>query len=246
MCTHVDAGAQLELLGGEMRLGAGARARIIERAGRGLGARDQAGDRLDAGIGAHEQHVRGIDELADRHEILERIIGQIAVERGIDRDRGRGEQERVAVGRGARRDRHAGIAAAAAAVVDDDGLAEGFLERHRDDARDDIGRPARRERHDQGDRPFGIGGVRDAGGDEHRRQGRERTLAERSARRHAGPIPGAFFLPCRHEIWISSPGQEPRGMRGCRRSRFVGPAKAGIRQTRRCVTRGQRSSHCKS
>ena len=72
----------------------------------------------------HHQHVRRIHELGDRRKILERIVGQVLEQRRVDRDRGRGEQQRVAVGRRARDLAHADVAGGAAAVVDDDALAE--------------------------------------------------------------------------------------------------------------------------
>ena len=72
----------------------------------------------------HDQHVRRIHELGDRREILDRVVRQVLEQRRIDRDRGRGEQQRVAVRRRARHLPHADIAGGAAAVVDHDLLAE--------------------------------------------------------------------------------------------------------------------------
>ncbi len=151
-----------------MRLGAGARARIVELRRRGLGLGDEIGQRLDAGVRTHHQDIGGVDELRDRDEILERVIGQVLEQRRIDRDRGRGQEQRVAVRRRPRRHAHPGIPCRPGPVVDDDGLAERSTKRGREDAGDDVGRPARRERHDQRDRPLRIGG---AGG--HRREDRE-------------------------------------------------------------------------
>ena len=54
---------------------------------------------------------------------------------------------------------HADIAAGAAAIVDDEGLAGRLLERRGDDARDDIGRSARRVGDHELDRPVGIIGI---------------------------------------------------------------------------------------
>jgi hypothetical protein len=180
-----------------MRLGARAGARIIERARRGFRARNQIGDRLDVGLRAHEQHVGRVDELADRHEILQRVVGQIVVERLVDGDGGRGEQQRIAVGRRPRCNGHAGIAASAAAVVDDHRLAQRLLQGERDDARNDVGRPARRERHDQGDHALGIGSVRGHGDDERRGRcqygGQRMPTADRSV--VAGDAGHHVFLP---------------------------------------------------
>src|SRR5262249_16804010 len=56
-------------------------------------------------------------------------------------------------------------AAGAALVLDDDALAEDCAEPVRDDAHQAVGQSARRERHDDLDRPVGVGvglGLRDA------------------------------------------------------------------------------------
>jgi len=156
---HIDAGAQLELFGCEMRFGARARARIIERAGRGFGARDQIRNRADAGIRAHEQHVWRVDQFADRRKVLQRIVRQVLVDRRIDGNGGRGEQQRVAVRLCTRCDGHAGIAAPAAPVVHDHRLTERFLQTDRNDAGNDVGRTSGRKRYDERDDPFWIGGM---------------------------------------------------------------------------------------
>ncbi len=62
----------------------------------------------------------------------------------------------VAVGRGARGLGGADRAAGAGHVFDDDLLAEHRTDRLRDDAAEDVGRPARGERHDHGDGAVGI------------------------------------------------------------------------------------------
>ena len=94
-------------------------------------------------FGLHEQHVRRVHQLRDRREVLDRIVGQALEQAGVHRDRGRGEQQRVAVRVGARHHRDAEVAAAAGAVVDDHALPERLRQRLRQDARDDVGRPAR-------------------------------------------------------------------------------------------------------
>ena len=160
---HVDAGAELQLLAGEMRLGAGARAAVAEGVGLRFRPRDQIGDRLDAGIGTHHEHVRRVHQLRDRREVLDRIVGQVVEQRGVHRDRGRGHQQRVAVRLGARGLSHADVAGRAAAIFDDDALPERLRHEGRKDAADDVGRSARRERHDHRDRPvriFGSGRLR--------------------------------------------------------------------------------------
>ena len=66
-------------------------------------------------------------------------------------------RKRVAVRRRARDDRGADIARRAGAIFDHDRLAERLLQMAADDARQDVGRAARRERHDERDVARGIG-----------------------------------------------------------------------------------------
>ena len=169
------AGAQLQQLAGQVRLGADAGRGVVVLVRLGLGLGDQVGDRGDAGVRLHEQHVRRVHQLRDRREVLDRIVGQVLEQAGIHRDRGRGEQQRMAVRIGARHQRHAGVAAAAGAIVDDHALAERLRQRLGQDARDDVGRPAGRERHDQRD---GAGRIVRLGG-RGRQRGQQRPITRR-------------------------------------------------------------------
>jgi len=72
-----------------------------------------------------------------------------------DAERGIGEEQRVAVGRGARDRLGADVAARARAVLDDHRLAELGLELRLQDAGDEVDQAAGRIRHDNGDRPRG-------------------------------------------------------------------------------------------
>ncbi len=72
------------------------------------------------------------------------------------------EIDRVAVGRGTHDAADANAAAGTADVLDDHGLAKRRAQPIIQDARDGVGRPAGRERHDHGDRPRRIG-LRDGG-----------------------------------------------------------------------------------
>ena len=67
------------------------------------------------------------------------------------------ETQRVAIGRGARHSRRADAAAGAADIFDHDRLTERGLHVLGQDARQRSGGAARRERHDNGDRPRRIG-----------------------------------------------------------------------------------------
>ena len=117
-----------------------------------LRQRDQFGDRLRRHRGMHQHDIAARRDQSDRREILARVVADVGIERRIDRQRARGDQQRVAVGRGlgdlARRDGAAG----AAAVLDHDGLAEARAHPLGDDARDHVVAAAGRVGHDQRDR----------------------------------------------------------------------------------------------
>ena len=129
----VDAGFGLEQFGAHVAAGADRRGADIELARLLLGKRDDFGDRLGRKRRMGEQRHRHRGDQADRREILARVHAELGVEAGVDRERaGMAEQQRVAVGRGARDGARADGAAAAAAVVDDHLLVErvGQLLRH--------------------------------------------------------------------------------------------------------------------
>ena len=105
----------------------------------------------------HGEHRRRDADLRDRREILHRIVRHLGVEAGIDRvGRDRRDQQRVAVRRGLRDLVGADIAARADLVLDEELLAEQFRELGGEDAPDDVGRPAGRERHHDANGPVGI------------------------------------------------------------------------------------------
>jgi hypothetical protein len=83
------------------------------------------------------------------------LVGRRAPEQpvrlGQDGEHGEADQDRVPVGRGARRCGVADGAAGAAAVVDDDATAEDLLERLRDGPAGEISLPAGRVGHDHVD-----------------------------------------------------------------------------------------------
>ncbi len=114
----------------------------------------------------HEQHRLLAREQRDRREVLHRVVGQLRVERGADRVRVRGEQQRVAVGR---RFHHLGAAehrALAGLVLHHHLLAELLRHLLRDHAHRAVGGAAGRIRHHHPDRARGIVlGERRAGGE---------------------------------------------------------------------------------
>ncbi len=140
-----------------MRDGADAGDADGDGAGARLCARDEFGRRIDAERRRDHEHGRHPRHQADRHVILERIVGQILAEAGIDRDRADGgEEQRVAVGlrlgHGLRGDRAVG----ARLVLDDDGLAEISAHAFGQDTSDEVGVAAGREADHHADRAVGI------------------------------------------------------------------------------------------
>jgi hypothetical protein len=122
----------------------------------GLGVGDEIARALDRHLRIHHHHVGHDRHHADRREILVEVVGELRVSRLRDRVMDRSHEKRVAVGRRLRGFRRAERAARAAAVLDHDLLAPFFRQLRADHARQQIGRSARRERHDPADRLGGI------------------------------------------------------------------------------------------
>ena len=103
-------------------------------------------------------------DVGDRHELLDRIEGQLLhLRRQVDVGRGR-EQQRVAVRRGGRDLAGAERAAGARTIFDHEGLAEFGGQMLRAEPRHHVGVAAGAERHDDGHRPGRpVRGVKRAG-----------------------------------------------------------------------------------
>src|SRR6266700_3979373 len=108
-------------------------------------------------------------------EVLERIVLELAFQEDrIHQQRERREQQRVAVGRGSRHGLGGDDGVRAGLVLDDEGLAERSGHVLRDDARDHVGGPGRRETDDELYRlcwvalSRGAAGKRAQGGDKQR------------------------------------------------------------------------------
>ena len=99
----------------------------------------------------HGERQRAGGDHDDRIEALHRIVGQRLEQAGVVRERARGHQKRVAVGRRARGELRADIAARARLVVDHHRLAPARLNFLADQPRQDVRTAARRERNDDGD-----------------------------------------------------------------------------------------------
>ena len=98
---------------------------------------------------AHD-HERLLAERHDRDEIVHRVVGQLGIERVRAGERAV-DQDGVAVGRRLRHHVGADRAAGARPVLDHHGLAELLSDLLHHDARDDVARAARAERHDRRD-----------------------------------------------------------------------------------------------
>ncbi len=100
-------------------------------------------------LGVDDHDHRVARHHGDRDEMLERLIGNFRIDGGTDRHlAGRGEQQRVAVGRRFRRDIGTEHAVRARPVLDDEALAERFLQPLRNQAPEDVGTAARGIAHD--------------------------------------------------------------------------------------------------
>ena len=166
--------------------------------------------------------MRRYRRLADRHEILERVVRDRVVEAGVDHVGAGGEQDGVAIRLGRAAIAVADVAAGAALVLDERRSAHHLLPFGGDDARYDVGRAARRVGDHDLDRPLRIGGERRADAQERRRREPERDGAARlddaAARRRALDILGHVFSPwcnsklplpghARNFAWEPQPGQ---------------------------------------
>ena len=106
--------------------------------------------------GARHKDGRGVIDEPDRDEILFGIDAEIAVKRHACRQSNLVQQERIAVGRGARCVARGNHPPGSADVLDHDLLAERLRHAVLNDARDRIGYAAGRERHHEGNGTAGI------------------------------------------------------------------------------------------
>ena len=116
-----------------------------------LGVFDKIGHRVHWQRRIDQQHQRIARHQRDHREVLERVVGELLVERRVDRKRAaRREQQRVAVRCGLRDGGRRGRGACARAVLDDEGFAQPLGELLRHQLADDVDRSAGGERHHDG------------------------------------------------------------------------------------------------
>jgi hypothetical protein len=102
----------------------------------------------------HDERIWRAADQADRRKTGYGVVAELLVERRTDGERcDVAGEDRVAVGCRAGRDLSADGPSRTAPVIDDDLLAERVAQRGGYDPRDDVGRAARRERHDIAQRP---------------------------------------------------------------------------------------------
>ena len=120
---------------------------------------DELLQRVGRKVLRHDDDARRLDHEAERREVGERVVGRILVERlapGVGA--AVADHELRAVGRRLRHAQRADRAAGADRIFHHHVLAEHLGEALRDDASGHVARPARSERHDQGERaaPQGL------------------------------------------------------------------------------------------
>jgi hypothetical protein len=151
-----NTGRRLQQLRGDVPERALARHADGELAGVGLGVGDHVLQRRERCIGLGGDDQRRVCDQHDRLEILVGIVGHRLVHQPVLRDRARRrEQQGVAVRWRLGDHRAADIATSAAAIFNDELLAERVAEHRRDHAGKHVGAAAGWERHHQGDRSGG-------------------------------------------------------------------------------------------
>jgi len=150
---HVEPGARLQHARGDRGDGLHSDAGVAELAGMRLGVVDELLQRGDRQRSLHAENLRPGAELRHRNEILVRIVADLLHQRRQGQLRAGAEQERVAVGRGARDLPGGDDPAGAAEVLDHERLVEPGRESLGREPRHHVGIPAGDERHDDGHRP---------------------------------------------------------------------------------------------
>jgi cytochrome o ubiquinol oxidase subunit 1 len=170
---HVEAGGGAKQLRRKMRHGTGARRAEVEPVALGLRQIDEFRHGLHAEAGGRDHHFRRLHREDHGLQIARPDVRHFLQRRRDGERPGAGQRDRVAIGRGLCDHVGAIDAAGAAAIVDDDRLAQRLRHGLRENARDDVGRAARGERHDEADGTFGPALREGGGGAEVRREYRK-------------------------------------------------------------------------
>ena len=133
-----------ELLDGQVRHAADARRRVLQEAGLGFHRRDQILDAAIRRVARHHQHVGHHAYEADRLQVLQRIELQLQQVRGHGLAGVGGQQQRGAIGRGARGQLGGDGVRRAGAVLDHDVLLQRRRELVGEHAGQDVGAAAGR------------------------------------------------------------------------------------------------------
>ena len=157
---------------------------VVEFARPLLGEVDEVAERAHRQRRVHDQGLRADAQAGDRDEIIDRIVGELAVGvgRGHERRIGR-DQQGVTVGCGSGDVFGAHLTGAAARLVfDHDLLAPALRQPLAESARDHVGDAAGREWHDDTNRLAGIGLRRGSGAPSERKAGRQHSRANEAPR----------------------------------------------------------------
>ncbi len=154
---------------------------VIERVRARAGERHQVLHRLRRYRRVHDQQQLLVGGMHDGREVAQRVVGQLASERGVDRVAGGHQQQRVAVGLRARDQLAADDAVDRGAVVDHERLRGRFRQPLGDHASDQVGAAGRRVGHDQAHRTVRVGEAR-PGACEPQRDQHDRARAKPAGR----------------------------------------------------------------
>ncbi len=155
--SHLDAGAILEELAGQMRRRGKSGAAVIDGTFLFLGQCHEFRDRIDAELGIDREGGRRAGKIDQRFEVLLEVVRHRLVQHRIDHDRIRGDQDRVSVRLRTGGHADADIAGRASAIFDEHVGAEFFAQHRLQHAGKHVDRATGSERHEQLHRPVGPG-----------------------------------------------------------------------------------------
>ena len=145
-------GGFFQQLGAQVGGAARSRCAVAQLVGIFLGISNHLGQGIKRGIGLGNDGELQIGHQSNGLDVLDRVVGQGFVQRGIDREGRVDHADGVAVRAGLGHIVHANDRACASFVVNDHGLPPDLLQLHADQAPQSVGGTAGRERHDHFDR----------------------------------------------------------------------------------------------